>query len=57
MYLRVILKLSKIISFGKFSARDKFREPEKIDWDKARVTIHSGIETFIKNMAEIKRVD
>ena len=45
-------KLRKIFSKG-----PKFREPEKIDWDKARVTIHSGIETFIKNMAEVKRVD
>ena len=45
-------KLRKIFSKG-----PKFREPKKIDWEKARVTIHSGIETFIKNLAEVKRVD
>ena len=45
-------KLQKI-----FSKEPKFREPEIIDWYKARLTIHSGIETFIQNLAEVKRVD
>ena len=45
-------KLRKIFTKG-----PKFREPKKIDWEEAKTTIHFGIDSFINNLAETKRVD
>ena len=39
-------KLRKIFTKG-----PKFREPEKIDWEEAKTTIHFGIDSFINNLA------
>ena len=44
-------KLRKLFSKG-----PKYREPEQIDWGSARETVKTGIEDFIKNLSETKRV-
>ena len=44
-------KLRKLFSKG-----PKYREPEQIDWGSARETVKTGIEDFIKNLSDTKRV-
>ena len=45
-------KLRKLFCKG-----PKFREPCKIDWDKAREIIHGGIDDYLKVLKAVKKVD
>ena len=45
-------KLRKLFTKG-----PKYREPQKINWEKAKNTISNGVEVFVKSLSDNKGVD